>query len=89
MLLDAIKRMGGLQMREVRGADHDLGGHAANVHTGPADLTGLDEGDAGTLLCGADGGGKCCSAATDDRDVDRLAIAIAVLPTVWTYQRSR
>ena len=41
-LLDAVEGVVGLQVREMGRADHDLGGHAADVDAGPAENPPLD-----------------------------------------------
>src|SRR5207245_2472917 len=62
-------------------ADESLGGHAADVHTSPAERTALDQADPSAKLGPLDGGGESRRAATHDRDVE-LASLHAHFP--WT-----
>ncbi len=48
----AIERAFTAQMGDVGGADHDLGGHAADVDAGAANGAALDQGDVRTALDG-------------------------------------
>lgn len=68
MCLDLVGDVGGPQA--------DLRGDAADVDTGSAQGAGLDQGHAGTALDRLDGGGKCRTAAANDRDVQGLLAAL-------------
>jgi hypothetical protein len=51
-------------------ADESLGGHAADVHTGPAERTALDHADPSAEFGALDGGRESRRATTHDRDVE-------------------
>ncbi len=55
---DAVKGVSLLSVGGVRAAEKDLGRHATDVDAGAADGAGLDHGDLGAFLDGANGGGK-------------------------------
>ncbi len=52
----AIERTFAAQVGDVRGADHDLGWHAADIDAGAADGAALDQGDVRALIDGL----QCC-----------------------------
>ena len=69
-------------MRAKASADGDqrLGGDAAPVQAGAAELFLFDDGDGRAELRGADGGGIAARAGADDYDVK---VSIIRCPRVW------
>ncbi|OIQ90040.1 hypothetical protein GALL_280870 [mine drainage metagenome] len=74
--LDAgVERTVAAQMGDVRGTDHDLGRHAADVDAGAADHAALDQRDLGAAAGRLDGRRHGRPAAADDGDAQAAAIA--------------
>ena len=71
----SIERAFAAQVDDVRGADHDLGRHAADIDAGAADGAALDQRDAGALLHGLQGSRHRRAAAAYHSHVQRLFTA--------------
>ncbi|MCY1536588.1 hypothetical protein D9M68_720480 [compost metagenome] len=77
----AIERTFAAQMGHVRGANHDLGGHAADVDAGAADYAALDQGDARTAFHRFERGRHGGATTADDRHVEPVTLFPGVSAT--------
>ncbi len=77
----AIKRTFAAQMGHVRGANHDLGGHAADVDAGAADDAALDQGDAGPPFYRLERGRHGGATTADNRHVKPVTLFPGVSAT--------
>ena len=76
-----VERAAPPQVRDVRGTDHDLGRHAADIDAGAADRAAFDERDPRAALGRFERRGHRGAAAADDGNMQHLAAAAFLLPT--------
>ncbi len=70
----AVERTGSPQVRDVSGADHDLGGYAADVDAGATDRAALDQCDARTSFNGFQRGRHRRTSAADNCNMQRRPV---------------
>ena len=64
-------------VRQLRTANHDLGGHTPNIHAGAADdIVTLDQCYGCAALNGLSGGGERAGTAADDHNVGSVTIGV-------------
>jgi hypothetical protein len=81
--VDAVQRRADAELSAVRGGvghlgrmQERLGGYAANVQAGAADLALFDKGDAQAQLCSPERGGIAAAAPAEHDDVERGRIVM-------------